>query len=338
MKGMIRSTFVLLVFFSSLLSMSYAQSLLPAFGSSRSGTSGMQFLKTMPDARSVGMSGAVHAIVNDATAMFWNPAGMNRMDTVRAQIYTTHGNQFAGIQSNYIGAIYRPSDLRCWGFQLYNYRSPDMKETTEFMPDGTGRIHNLNNVLVGLSYSQVLTQNFSFGLTAKYAYEGLATVFTNNVLFDFGFQYIVGWKDIRFSAGFSNFGLNVQPGGEITILNLFEETTVNSFQDISVPAIFRLGLAKEFKIDNEHNINSSFQVNHPTDNRETLGLGVEYSFRKMFFARTGYEFGASVTGTPSFGLGYKLQRNFGGIRFDYGFANRKSLGNLHFVTLGINIK
>ena len=60
------------MFANSLLS-SVAQ-ILPTFGNSRSGTSGMQFLKVWPDARSGALGGAVTAIVNDPSAAYWNPA------------------------------------------------------------------------------------------------------------------------------------------------------------------------------------------------------------------------------------------------------------------------
>ena len=74
-----KSVFFLIVFANSLLS-SVAQ-ILPTFGNSRSGTSGMQFLKVWPDARSGALGGAVTAIVNDPSAAYWNPAGLVKGDT-----------------------------------------------------------------------------------------------------------------------------------------------------------------------------------------------------------------------------------------------------------------
>ena len=50
---------------------------LPAFGATRAGTTGMQFLKIGPDARSAGLSGNFVALVNDVSAVYWNPTGLS---------------------------------------------------------------------------------------------------------------------------------------------------------------------------------------------------------------------------------------------------------------------
>lgn len=49
---------------------------LPAFGQSRIGTAGFQFLKIQPDARSASMAGNAINLVNEPGVMFWNPAGL----------------------------------------------------------------------------------------------------------------------------------------------------------------------------------------------------------------------------------------------------------------------
>jgi len=70
----------LLYLFLFAFSIAQAQ-ILPTFGNSRTGGSGMQFLKIAPDARSAAMSGSVVGLVNDASAMYWNPAGITSIDT-----------------------------------------------------------------------------------------------------------------------------------------------------------------------------------------------------------------------------------------------------------------
>ena len=46
------------------------------FGVSKVGTTAAQFLKIGVGARAIGMGGAFVAVADDATAIYWNPAGI----------------------------------------------------------------------------------------------------------------------------------------------------------------------------------------------------------------------------------------------------------------------
>ncbi len=310
----------------------------PAFGNSRTGTTGMQFLKIAPDARSAGMGGAFHAVVNDASSLYWNPAGIAHSDTQRFQVQFSRANYFAGTGMHYGALVYRPSPQHFWGFQVLNLRTKEMPVTTEWQPFGTGQTYFVSDLVLGITYGRILSEKFSFGITTKYAYEGIATVKVHNILFDLGLQYHIGWKDVRFSVGFSNFGFNVEPTGRVNILTLDGEKAINNFDAITVPAIFRVGVAKEFINTDWHRLTVSAQLNHPTDNNETFAIGGEYGYKNYLFARTGYEVGVDEGGWPALGMGIRLPRNFGGLRFDYAYNHKRLLGASHRISLGISLK
>ncbi len=48
------------------------------------GTSGAQFLQIPVGARAEGMSGAIVGLTDDATSVFWNPAGIANVNNVQA--------------------------------------------------------------------------------------------------------------------------------------------------------------------------------------------------------------------------------------------------------------
>ncbi len=56
-----------------------------SFGVDKTGTTAAKFLSIDIGARAVGMGGAFTSIANDATAMYWNPAGLSFYKTA---IYT----------------------------------------------------------------------------------------------------------------------------------------------------------------------------------------------------------------------------------------------------------
>src|SRR5262249_980087 len=153
----------------------------PSFGSSRAGTSGMQFLKIAPDARSAAMGGAVHATTNDVASLYWNPAGMTHVDSQKYHFQASYTSYFAGMNLSWGGLIYRPNPYHFWGFHILSLNSGDILNTTEWQPFGTGRTYSVNQLSLGVSYAQVLTDNFSFGLTGKYAYQGITGVATHDV-------------------------------------------------------------------------------------------------------------------------------------------------------------
>ncbi len=313
--------------------------LLPTFGDSRTGGSGMQFLKISPDARGMGLAGSAVAITNDPSAMFWNPAGITNVDTGKVNVMVSHTRYFGDMSSNFVGAVFKPGKLSYVGVQVFSMNYGQMDETTEFESKGTGRTFTVSNYLVGLTYAKILTNSFSFGVNGKFANEGFAGVNVNNVLFDLGLKYDVGVKHTRFGINFSNFGFNVSPSGDVSILKFDGETDIQSFSTVTVPGIFRIGAAFDPIHSNDHVLTAMGQLNHPTDNNETYSLGMEYAYLNVVYVRTGYEFGSDQKYVaPSAGIGLKMRRGFGGISVDYGFLAKESLGNNHRITLAVNIR
>jgi len=327
---------VLLLF--CLTANAYAQ-ILPTFGNSRTGGSGMQFLKIPNDARSTALGGAVVGITNDVSAMFWNPAGITKIDTGKVNFQFSSTRYYANSTGSYAGVVFKTSKLSFLGLQVQSLNYANMEETTEWQPYGTGRNVNVSNVLIGLSYAKILTDNFSFGVNGKWAHEGIADVRVNNILFDLGLTYNIGLKYSKFGVSFSNFGMNVAPDGSVSILKMSGEKNITNFSEVTAPSVFRIGGAFDPIHTNTNILTICAQLNHPTDNNETFAAGAEYSYKNLLFARTGYEMGSDESYRfPTTGFGMRLQRNYGTFRFDYGFSSKSRLGNLHRLTLSICIR
>ncbi|MFN4083588.1 MAG: PorV/PorQ family protein [Bacteroidia bacterium] len=316
------------------LSQSAKAQLFPTFGNSRTGASGMQFLKIPHDARSTAMSGAVVGMINDPSALFWNPAGITGTDTATANFLLAHNRYFADTKCNMLGVTSKVGKLGYLGLSVVNVNYGQIDETTEFMPAGTGRQVFISNSLVGLTYAKILTEAFSFGLTAKWANEVIADVITNNVLFDLGLFYNIGLMHSRFGVSFSNFGLNVSPQGEVTILKFNGEQNIANFSSISAPGLFRIGAAFDPIHKGNNVLTVTAQLNHPTDNNETFAIGSEYGYKNTLFARGGWEFGSDERNLfPSTGIGIRLPRRFGNLRFDYSYVVKERIGNVNRISV-----
>lgn len=336
-----RPNFIRFLLFFVLMIMAFTQQaqVLPSFGNSRTGTTGFQFLKIYPDARSSGMAGSVVSFTNDLSSVYWNPAGLTFLDSNRLHFQFGHTAYFAGTSLNYAAASFTHNYLNFWAFHAISFSTPDMPVTTEFNPEGNGLNYKAGDFLASLSFAKILSENFSFGLNAKFIMEDIAGIKTYNGLFDIGFVYNIGFsRKTRFAVSISNFGFNVSPKGKVVVSTLNGDKILENFENIAVPAIFRMGIATQVWQKGPHSLSACTQLTHPTDNNETASVGVEYVYRKFLKIRSGYEFGSDLQSLPTAGIGIFLPRYFGNMSVDYGFNARDYFGNTHRITVGFSLK
>lgn len=310
------------------------RSIIPSLGSSRSGTSGYQFLKINVDARSAGMGGSNVADAMDGSSLYLNPALAVQMRN--NQFYLGHTAYFADIDLNYASYIHRFQNIAV-GASLMYLDSGVMNETNEFNPIGTGRTFRTVHMAAGLTFAQELTTLFSYGLTVKYLDERIEEIQAQTVVVDIGFFYRVGDSGLRFAIGLNNFGLDATPEGETIRRTLDGDVIENDFERVSPPTTFSIGTAYDAYESESIKVLVTGQVTNPSDNAERFSLGTELTYLNQFFLRTGYEFGVDEVKLPSFGVGFKLPIGNYSVALDYGFSTRDRLGSLHRVALKFNI-
>jgi hypothetical protein len=245
------------------------------------------------------------------------------------------------MQHDFLGACFRLSPHDVVGVSVLSLSTDDMESTTETQPFGTGRYFSYRDLAVGVTYARQMTNQFSFGVTLRYARETLDVLRMNAVLFDLGTFYWVGLGTMRFGVVVTNFGSDVRPVGDAVLLN---GTPVSTFQSFSPPTVFKLGFAVEPYTDEQHRITTSVQLNHPNDNAEHVRLGVEYAWQGWLFARMGIK---RTIGEPFFlrdrksagdlamGLGVKVDVSASSVSFDYALTDYGELGFVHRITMGV---
>jgi len=328
------SVVLLLVFAGMVETVEAQRSILPSLGGSRSGTSGFQFLKINPDARSAALGGSNVADAMDGSALYLNPALLAQLDG--NQVYLGHTQYFADISLNYAGYVHRYRGM-AFGASLMYLDSGTMDVTNEFNPTGTGQTFSTGHLAAGLSFAQQLTNLFSYGVTAKYLDERILDVKSQTVVFDVGFFYRVGDTGLRFAVGLSNFGIDATPSGELEREDLDGTVTERDFEDISPPTMFKIGAAYDVYSNDNISVVSTAQISNPSDNAEQFSLGTELTYMNQFHVRAGYEFGVDEALLPSFGVGFQLPVLGYGLGMDYGFSTRQYLGSLHRIALKFNL-
>lgn len=300
--------------------------LFPDLGGQRVGTSAAQFLKIGMGARGIGMGESFIAVVDDAEALYWNPAGLAQFD--RTAVFFSHNEWLIDTSLEFAGAVFH-AGANSFGASITYLHTEEMVETTELQPFGTGRMFGFSDFLFGLSYARRMTNQFSFGLTTKFMQETLAEITMRAVLFDLGTYYDTGWQSIRFAVVVSNFGQDMKPSGDFTFQDFSNESvTVDDFQSFAPPIMFRIGVAAEIVETENHAITSSVQLNHPNDNAENVNLGVEYRWQDMIAFRAGYKT-AQIEESYSLGFGLNVPITMADFRLDYAFTDFGRLGTVN---------
>jgi len=235
------------------------------------GTFGLQFLKIPPSARAAGMGGAFTSLADDATATYWNPAGM--VEVTQTAIKLEHTFWPADISLDYATAVFSlPFLPGAWGLSARALSMDPQKERTIFLPDGTGREFDAGDMAFGLSYAQYFTDKFSAGATVNFIHSGLSEKSVNTYAVDFGLIYRIGFSGMRL-------GMMIQSlGGKVD----YDDRASK------MPTVFKVGLAVSAYQRGSNQMDLVGEFAHPSDNTENMNFGAEYSYNQFFFLRGGY--------------------------------------------------
>jgi long-subunit fatty acid transport protein len=295
--------------------------LFPNLGGQRAGISTAQFLKIGVGSRASAIGDAFIAVDNDASALYWNPAGLVQFS--QDQVMFSHNIWVVDIYHDFLGAVYHLDGTNAIGVSLTSLYTQDMQVTTEFAPFGTGEYFSYRDMAFAVSYARKMTDKFSFGGTIRYIDETLAELKMRGVMIDLGTYYWTGLGTTRFAVTVSNFGNQLAPDGKVVLVGKREKSDWQSF---SPPTIFRIGFAFEPYQNEDNRITTSLQLNHPNDNSENISAGAEYSWKNIVFLRGGYKFNADEQNF-SFGFGVNIPIRIAYCTVDYSYSNFTKLGN-----------
>jgi hypothetical protein len=280
-----------------------------------------QFLKITVGARGAAMGGAFVAVADDASALYWNAAGIARVDPEKSEIQFNHANWPGDLKFTQAGYVFHwkriPGAL---GVNVRSLYMDPMVETTAYNPDptvGTGRTFDAGYMSAGLTYARSFTDKFSAGITGNLIHEGLAELSANTYSFDLGTLYDVGTMGMRIGMAISNMGTDV------------------TFIDRAgrIPPVFRVGSCATFIQSSSQKLIGSFEFSHPPDNSERLNVGAEYSFHQYLHLRGGYNINYDAEGLAG-GMGFRFPVSFAGMAdFDYAYTDMKALGAAHRFSL-----
>jgi hypothetical protein len=339
------------------------------------GTANAQFLKYSNEflsigvgARAAGMGNAVLATTDDATAAYWNPAGLLSISN-NVQIALMHNEQFAGIVKHDYGTItFKFDDQSALAVSLIRVGVDDIPNTLNLFQNGQidySRVQSFSAIdyaFIG-SYARNLgIENLKVGANAKII-RRLVGDFANawGFGFDIGAQYEINkWKmgamlrDV--TTTFNVWSFTFSESDKQVLLQTNNKLPENSLE-LTAPKI-QLGIARKwlffsdkFSVLPELNADLTFDGKRNVLVKSSVvnldpRIGLELGYREMVFLRGGtmnIQQQTSISGEttytmmPSVGAGIKIN-NFS---VDYALANAGSNSSLPYsnvisVKLGIN--
>lgn len=261
------------------------------------GTTSAQFLKIGAGARAVAMGDAFVAIANDASALYWNPAGISRLGQFDAVL--VHNEWLAGINFDYAGLTFSLGDIGTIGASITTLTTGEMLVRTLQNPEGTGEKFAIGDIAVGLSYARSLTDRFSIGFTGKYIRQKIWLMHASSIAFDIGVLFDTQLEGLRIGMSISNFGNNMRMEGG-NALRFYDEDPIMYGNNDKVPAylktehwplplIFRVGIGWDLIKTATSNLVLAIDAIHPNDNPERVNCGVEYVWNHFLALRAGYK-------------------------------------------------
>lgn len=312
---------------------------------SKVGTTAAPFLEIEVGPRALGMGSAFVAIANDATAIYWNPAGISHLSKIEATLI--HTNWLVGTNFDFVGLVIPMGHLGSIAVNVISFSTDEMEVRTVQNPEGTGEKFSYGDLSAGLSYAKNLTDKFSIGVNAKYISQRIWHMKAKGYALDIGTLFRTRFNGMMIGMSISNFGTSMKLEGKDVFVNYDEAPQFGGSNDripalkqtdkFPLPLLFRVGVAMDILKSNRNQLTVAIDAAHPNNNTEYINLGMEYIFRNQVFLRVGYKNLFTLDTEEGFtaGVGTKLKLAGGvALKIDYAYQDFGRLENAQRFSLG----
>ena len=335
MKNIIHKMFLSALLITLLLSNCFAQDF------QKLAQTGFGFLSVVSDARASGMAEAMTSLQTNSSSLFFNPAGMARMENF-VEVSGSTNQWIADIKHYTVGMAINPAhgDYGVLGFSLQyvdygSFIGTQVNKATDRGYDDIG-IFKLNALAIGVGYAKSLTDRFSVGAQVCWARQNLGDSYIPNenkiiplrdssgnvipnqyadsaytatnkltpLVFAFGTQFKTGIKSLVFGMSVRNFSGDMKYAQE----------------EFQLPLVFTLGISMDLmdffeKAPLDQSLLMSIDASHYRDHPEQLKIGLEYKIMNILSLRGGY-----ITNSDESGMSYGVGISKFGFAFDYSYT------------------
>jgi len=306
-----------------------------------------EFLNIGVDASAFGMGKAVTSTTNDVNSVYWNPAGLTKIEEQQASLM--HAEYFKGIAKyDFIAYAKQINNTSAIGISLIRFSVDDILNTTELI-DSNGNIDfnrislfNASDMALHVSFAkQVLMKNFDFGINAKVIHRRIGDFAQSwGFGFDAGFQYQTDTykfglmlRDI--TTTFNAWSIDSDAFEAISNAIPGQNQEEPESIELTKPKV-QFGVSRVFEFGHDYKLTTAIDLNMRFFKTNDVvasdfisidpAIGFQFAYDDMVYLRGGvnnfqqhlnFDQSKSLSVQPNFGVGFK----YNGIQIDYALAN-----------------
>jgi hypothetical protein len=304
---------------------------------SNAGTAAYTFLKIGTGAKSQALGGAFVGLADDASALYYNPAGLTARspeeliydEFLEKPLYVMPENRFTASYINYLidfqygflGFVRQIDSSASIGLSA-SYQNYGTFDRLDREGNGLGTF-GASDIAFGITYSKRLSGRFSAGVTGKAIFEKIDTYSSSGLAADIGMMYLLaGDGSSRVGLALTNLGAQLR--------GFTPEHKDKLPTKVAAGLSHRL-VGMPFLI--------SAEAGKPFDNDFYGAIGAEFISLRPFFLRLGwttqgrdFKTGDDNDLLAGFAGGFGLI--FKNYQIDYSYSSYADLGSVNRITLG----
>ena len=291
------------------------------------------------------MGSAFVGLADDATASYWNVAGLGRMQ--KGEVTVMHADWFVDTGFDYIAAAL-PINRGTIAVHFTSFSIGDEPVRTVEQPEGTGAIFDGGSIALGTAFAWNLTDRFTVGFNGKFIRETISSSTATAMAIDFGTIFVTPLNGMRLGATIVNFGPKMKIAGRDPAIVYDPDPTRAGNNDkvpaqletdaFDLPLNFRVGVAMEVLETSSNRVTLALDANNPNNNTASLNVGGEYAFAERLFLRAGFNTLFERDSETDVSVGAGIRQPFQGtaeFRFDYAYTSFGVLGTIHRIGASI---
>lgn len=252
------------------------------------------FLKVGVGARASGLGGAFTSIADDPSAVYWNPAGIGKLEN--RQLQFSHYDWYQDLKIENLYIVF-PAGQVSFGAGVTYLDYGEFQSYDEF--GYPGEELSIYSMAVSISMSMRVGENILMGATGKYIEQSFDVVKGSAFAGDIG--VLADFNGVRLGLAAANIGSKMR----------------YISRDEELPSVLRFGVS--LRPFNDLALLSA-EIHSPWKGNMSLHQGLELNFGDQLFARSGFSYQTdNLPGAKS--LSYNLGAGimYGVGQFDYTF-------------------